>query len=147
MPAGPHPQWALRLPLPGMKTGRNAIARLRGKLVMVGFGSIGQACLGVLMERLGLRADRVCIVKPSADHSGVAQQMGVKVLAHRLDEGNYETVLGPLLDEGDFLLNLSVDVSSLALIRLCRERGALYLDTCNEPWPGRYDDPSLPLST
>ena len=146
MPAGPHPQWALRLPLPGMKTGRNAIARLRGKLVMVGFGSIGQACLGVLMERLGLRPDRVCIVKPSADHSGVAQELGVKVLAHRLDEGNYETVLGPLLDEGDFLLNLSVDVSSLALIRLCRERGALYLDTCNEPWPGRYDDPSLPLS-
>ena len=98
------------------------------------------------MERLGLRPDRVCIVKPSADHSGVAQELGVKVLAHRLDEGNYETVLGPLLDEGDFLLNLSVDVSSLALIRLCRERGALYLDTCNEPWPGRYDDPSLPLS-
>jgi homospermidine synthase len=32
------------------------------------------------------------------------------------------------------------------LIKLCRRLGAFYLDTCNEPWGGRYDDPSLPLS-
>jgi homospermidine synthase len=35
-------------------------------------------------------------------------------------------------------------VSSVALIELCRERGALYLDTCIEPWPGGYTDPNLP---
>ena len=50
------------------------------------------------------------------------------------------------LGSGDFLLNLSVDVSSVALIELCRETGALYLDTCIEPWPGGYTDPSLPPS-
>jgi homospermidine synthase len=48
-----------------------------------------------------------------------------------------------LLGKGDFLLNLSVDVASLALIRFCRRRGAFYLDTCNEPWPGHYDNPGL----
>ena len=52
-------------------------------------------------------------------------------------------VLAPLLSRGDFLLNLSVDVSSLALIELCAERGALYLDTCIEPWAGGYTDPAL----
>src|SRR4029077_14053676 len=40
--------------------------------------------------------------------------------------------------KGDFLLNLSVDVSSVALVKLARERGALYLDTCIEPWAGGY---------
>lgn len=60
-----------------------------------------------------------------------------------LHEGHFETVLEPLLDKGDLLLNLSVDVSSIALIRFCRKRGAFYLDTCNEPWPGRYDNPEL----
>ena len=44
---------------------------------------------------------------------------------------------------GDFLLNLSVDVSSIALIKLAHEKGALYLDTCIEPWPGGYTDPSI----
>ena len=54
--------------------------------------------------------------------------------------------LRPGLDRGDFLLNLSVDVSSVALIELCQEIGALYLDTCIEPWPGGYTDPSLSMS-
>ena len=46
---------------------------------------------------------------------------------------------------GDFLVNLSVDVSSLALLLLCQEIGALYLDTCIEPWAGTYHNPDLPL--
>jgi len=43
------------------------------------------------------------------------------------------------------LVNLSVDVSSVALIQLARERGALYLDTCIEPWAGGYTDPNMPV--
>ena len=39
---------------------------------------------------------------------------------------------------------ISVDVSSVALIRYCWEKGAMYLDTCTEPWPGGYTDPTLP---
>jgi len=34
-------------------------------------------------------------------------------------------------------------VSSIDLIVLCRERGALYLDTSVEPWHGQYTDASL----
>jgi len=36
---------------------------------------------------------------------------------------------------GGFVVNLSVDVSSVALISLCRELDAMYIDTCIEPWP------------
>jgi homospermidine synthase len=56
---------------------------------------------------------------------------------------NYRQLLASLLGRGDFLLNLSVEVSSVALIALCQELGALYLDTCIEPWAGGYTDPSL----
>ena len=52
-------------------------------------------------------------------------------------------MLDPLLGRGDFLLNLSVDVSSIALIKFAHENGALYLDTCIEPWPGGYTDPTI----
>ena len=48
-----------------------------------------------------------------------------------------------MIGKGDFLLNLSVDVSSVALIELCYEKGAMYLDTCIEPWLGGYTDPSV----
>ncbi len=59
---------------------------------------------------------------------------------------NFKRVLDPLVGRGDFLLNVSVDVSTIALIKLCAEKGALYLDTCIEPWPGGYTDPTIPVS-
>jgi len=121
-------------------------ANFTGRLAMLGFGSIGQAMLPLLQRTLGIEGHRVTIVKASEDKSGIAAQFGAQVLAVRLNPGNFEKVLEPLLADGDFLLNLSVDVSSLALIGFCRERGAFYLDTCNEPWPGRYDNPELPPS-
>ena len=37
-------------------------------------------------------------------------------------------------------------MASTALIELCQQTGALYLDTCIEPWPGGYTDPNLPPS-
>jgi homospermidine synthase len=117
-----------------------------GRLVMLGFGSIGQGVLPLLEPELGIPPQRVTIVKTVEDETGIAAEFGAKVIATPLNEGNHESVLEPMLSKGDFLLNLSVDVSSLALIKLCRRVGALYLDTCNEPWPGRYDNPHLPPS-
>jgi homospermidine synthase len=123
----------------------NSKKRLKG-LLMVGFGAMGQAILPLLLQHFELDPSDVKIVKTREDESGIAAQYGVEVVVAKLEEGNHAAVLEPLLVEGGFLLNLSVDVSSLALIRLCRQHGVLYLDTCNEPWGGRYDDPSLPVS-
>ena len=38
---------------------------------------------------------------------------------------------------------MSVDTSSLDIMELCREIGALYIDTVVEPWKGFYFDPKL----
>jgi len=118
-------------------------ATFAGRVVMLGFGSVGQGMLPLLPRELGVKPGRVKIVKAREDETGIAAHFGVEVIATPLSEGNFQTVLEPLLGNGDFLLNLSVDVSSIALMRFCRERGAFYLDTCNEPWPGRYDNPQL----
>ena len=61
-----------------------------------------------------------------------------------LTRENFRRVLDPHIGRGDFVLNVSVDVSSIALIKFCWEKGAMYLDTCIEPWPGGYTDPTIP---
>jgi homospermidine synthase len=115
-----------------------------GRLVVTGFGSIGQGVLPLLLRHIGMKASQVTVVKAHDDDLDVAAAFGVRSLVAPLDRHNYRDVLRPHLGPGDFLLNLSVDVSSCALITLCRELGVLYLDTCIEPWPGIYDDPSRP---
>lgn len=117
-----------------------------GKIIMVGFGSIGQGSLPLILRHIGVSPGRITIV--TADERGrtEAEALGIRFITTPLTPDNYRAVLQPLVDEGDFLVNVSVEVSSIALIGFCRERGALYLDTCIEPWPGGYTDPSLPLS-
>lgn len=118
-------------------------AQFPGNLVMVGFGSIGQAVLPVLIRHFEISPERISIVTADEEGRKVAEEWGVRLTVHRLTEEDYGSVLEPRLKAGDFLLNLSVDVSSLALIKLCWRRGVLYLDTCIEPWLGGYHDPAL----
>ncbi len=115
-----------------------------GRIVLVGFGSIGQGVLPLLLRHLGVRAERIIIVTAEDTGGAEAAQLGVRVIHEPLTRENYRRVLGPLLGRGDFLVNVSVNVSSLALVKLCWEKGAMYLDTCIEPWPGGYTDPTLP---
>jgi homospermidine synthase len=117
--------------------------KFAGKILFVGFGSIGQGVLPLILRHIGISADRITIVTAEDAGRPEAERFGIKFVKSRLTRDNYRKVLLPLLGAGDFLLNLSVDVSSLALIRLARERGALYLDTCIEPWAGAYLDGSL----
>ena len=117
-----------------------------GRLVFVGFGSIGQGVLPLLLRHLALPPERITIVTAEETGRAVAAEYGVKFVIKPLVQENFRHVLEPLLGAGDFLLNLSVDVSSLALVKLAHEKGALYLDTCIEPWPGGYTDPNLPPS-
>jgi homospermidine synthase len=118
-------------------------ARFAGRLVIVGFGSIGQGILPLVLRHLDIAPAQITIVTAEERGQAEAQELGIRFVVETLTQQNYTAVLDPLLGPGDFLLNVSVEVSSVALIELCRRKGALYLDTCVEPWPGGYTDPSL----
>ena len=114
-----------------------------GRLVMVGFGSIGQGVLPLILRHMDITPEQITIVTADERGHAEADHYAIRFVREPLTRDNYLTILRPLLGKGDFLLNLSVDVSSIALIEFCAEVGALYLDTCIEPWPGGYTDPSL----
>jgi homospermidine synthase len=117
--------------------------RFAGRLVIVGFGSIGQGVLPLLLRHVELDPRRIAIVTADERGRDEAREFGIAFHDQPLTRENYRRILDPLLGPGDFLLNVSVDVSSIALIELCAEKGALYLDTCIEPWVGGYTDTAL----
>lgn len=126
-------------------TSERAYIDFPGHIVLIGFGSIGQGVLPLILRHIGVPPERITIV--TADDAGraEAERYRVKLLKEPLHPGNFRRVLAALVGRGDFVLNVSVEVSSLALIELCWERGAMYLDTCIEPWPGGYTDPTVPV--
>ncbi len=116
-------------------------ARIEDRIVMLGLGSIGQAVLPLLLRHLDVRPEQIEVF--AADELGreIAEEYGLTLRVEPVGKQNYRQLLD--LNAGCFLINLSVGVSSKALIQLCRETGALYLDTCILPWP---DEDSADLS-
>lgn len=116
-----------------------------GRIVLLGFGSIGQAVLPLLLRHLDVDPSQILIAKPSETATQGARAKGVRYQPVRLTQENHERELGALLSPGDFLINLSVDVSSAAVLRWCQEHDVFYIDASSEPWPGG-DDRSRPAA-
>src|SRR5580765_1171576 len=116
-----------------------------GRILFVGFGSIGQGALPLVLRHVGIAPERITIVTAEDKGADEAAKYGIKFVKERLTRENFRRVLNPLLGRGDFLINVAVEVSSVALIKLCWEKGAMYLDTCIEPWLGGYTDPTMPV--
>jgi homospermidine synthase len=114
--------------------------RIEGPVVMIGFGSIGMGTLPLIERHFEYDAARLTVIDPDPDIANFLARHRIRHLHLGLTRDNYREVLGGLFPagEGGFCVNLSVDVSSLDLIRWCRERGVLYIDTVVEPWAGFY---------
>lgn len=117
-----------------------------GKILIVGFGSIGQGVLPLLLRHFSTPPGDITIVTADTRGEEVAREYGVRFIVNPLVPENYEEIVEQHIGRGDFLLNVSVDVSSATLIEYCQKNGILYLDTVVEPWVGYYTDPSLSVS-
>ncbi|MBV1707522.1 MAG: saccharopine dehydrogenase NADP-binding domain-containing protein [Hyphomicrobiales bacterium] len=125
------------------------LARCDGPLVMIGFGSIGRGTLPLIERHIAHDPARMVVIAPDDAGRELLDERGIKFVKMALTRDNYAEVLKPYLTAGSgqgFLINLSVEVSSVALVQLCHEANALYIDTCIEPWPGFYTDTSLSVS-
>ena len=123
---------------------------LAGPVVMIGFGSIGRGTLPLILRHFDVDPSGIVVVAPDTSNDGLLGQLGIRKVTAPITAGNYRELLTPLLRAGGrnhaFCVNLSVDTSSVAILALCRQLDALYVDTVIEPWPGFYDDPAAPLA-
>lgn len=122
---------------------------ISGPVVMIGFGSIGRGTLPLLERHFKFDKSRFVVLDPNDKDRKLLDERGIRFIKTGLTKDNYENVLKPLLTAGGgkgFCVNLSVDVSSLDVMKLCRNLGAHYIDTVVEPWSGFYFNESVDAS-
>ena len=120
--------------------------RIAGPIVMIGLGSIGKGTLPLIERHFEFDPERFVVIDPDDTDRKLLDERGVRFVHLGLTRENYRDALKKYLTAGEgqgFCVNLSVDTSSLDIMRYCRELGALYVDTVVEPWPGFYFDKSL----
>ncbi|MBO6718631.1 MAG: homospermidine synthase [Rhizobiaceae bacterium] len=116
---------------------------ITGPIVLIGFGSIGRGTLPLIERHFKFDKSRMVVIDPRDDDKALLEERGIRFLKEHVTKQNYKKLLGPLLTEGGgqgFCVNLSVDTSSLDIMKLCRKLGVLYIDTVVEPWLGFYFD-------
>ena len=120
--------------------------KISGPIVLIGFGSIGRGILPLIERHFDFDKSRFTVIDPSDAHRHLLDVHGISFLQKGLTRENYRDVLTPLLTKGPgqgFIVNLSVEVCSLDIIKLAQELKVLYVDTVVEPWPGFYFDSHL----
>jgi homospermidine synthase len=129
--------------------GRPLHARFEGPIVMIGFGSIGRGTLPLIERHIAFDRSKFAVIAPDDSDRGLLDERQIQFIRQALTKENYREILTPLLTAGPgrgLCVNLSVDTSSVALMELCKDLDAFYIDTVVEPWPGLYTDRNLSIS-
>jgi homospermidine synthase len=121
-----------------------------GRILMIGYGSVGRCVLRLLERHIDLPPARIAILEAheSYDHDQLNDyvERGLIYEVAEILPGNMAEIVGRHVGPGDLLINVSMNVSSLALMDWCHRNGVLYIDTSIEPWPRYYDNPNIPVA-
>lgn len=118
-----------------MTTGTNR-APFKGRLLLLGCGSVGQCTLPLILTHIDMPANRITVVdfedvRPKIE---AAVQAGVILERRRLTRENYETMLPELVGPGDVIVDLSWNVETLDMLRWCGEHDVRFINTSVEEW-------------
>ena len=70
--------------------------RLSGRLLMLGFGSVGQAVLPLLLRHLALQPEQILILAADSTGSGIAREFGVPFRQQAVTEAHCFPPLAPI---------------------------------------------------
>ena len=120
---------------------------ISGPIVMIGFGSIGRGTLPLIERHFKYDPERFIVIEPNLteESAAILKAHNVRHINEAVTQDNYRKLLRKHLTNGEgqgFCVNLSVDTSSLDLMKFCRKLNVLYIDTVIEPWRGFYFDES-----
>ncbi|STY30409.1 homospermidine synthase [Legionella wadsworthii] len=104
------------------------------QMIIIGFGCIGQALLPLLMNQLNIQPAQITIITDGEESMHLAQEFGVNFLIQRITRNNYIEILGGQIQPGDFVIDVSITLSSSNLLNLCDLKGAMYINASTERW-------------
>lgn len=121
-----------------MKPGDTSFNTDPRTVVVLGYGAIGQALVPLLLRHFSALRPRIVVAAPDIPDCQEDRPEGVEFVRLSVTRDNLAASLGMVLESGNILINVSVEVASLDLVAWCRAHRVFYLDTCVEPWAGGY---------
>src|SRR3954467_5608386 len=103
-------------------------------MLIVGFGSVGQGSLPLILRHIDIQPEQITIITANAFGREIAGTPTVKFIVEPIRRDTYVAQYDKYLRGGDFLVNASYNVNSLETIEYCQQRDILYVDAWFEAW-------------
>jgi len=127
----------------GLDFGGKKAARFNGRLLLLGFGGVGQTMLPMVLRHIGLDPRKVAVLEKD-NHQDLFKKKygntGVRYIIKEIVEDNMDSVLSSLVGQGDMIINLSLNIDGIEIVTWCLEHGVMYTDTSIERWPDQPDE-------
>ena len=106
------------------------------RVLMLGFGAVGQCALPLLFRQIGVAPGQVTVLdfEDKGARNREWLERGVTFVRNRVTRENLGALLGRHLGEGDLLLDLAWNIDCCDLLQWCHDHGVLYVNTSVEVW-------------
>ena len=116
-------------------------------ILVIGYGSVGQAIIPLLLERIPF--DKMTVLEVGENAAIFKQRLAlhknITYIKSEIVQGNLDETLSKYVKAGDLLVNVSLNIDGIAIVEWCLQNGILYIDTSIERWRNQPDEtiPSL----
>jgi homospermidine synthase len=108
----------------------------KGKVLMLGCGSVGRCTLPLVLRHLDMPPERLTVMDFADVRATIGEPLrsGVVFKQMRLTSENYASVLSGLVGPGDVIVDLSWNVETFDMLQWCAEHKVNYINTSLEEW-------------
>ncbi len=115
---------------------RNSKTIFKGRILMIGCGSVGQCTLPLLLRHLDMPKYRITIIDFVNPENKIKDSLkaGVSFKKERITKENLGKLLRKYVGSGDMIVDLSWNIEALDILRWCYENKVRYINTSVEEW-------------
>ena len=124
-------------------------AEFSGKILIIGYGSVGQAILPVVLRHIVIDPKNITVLERDNHRAIFIKRHGaasINYVRQEITPTNYKKELAKYVGEGDMIINASLNIDAKSLLQWCAENGVMEIDTSLERWEHRPDETIPKLS-
>ena len=111
------------------------------KILILGYGSVGQAILPIVLRHITSDAQNITVLEKGENEKKFNERnskSSVRYVKKEIKRANLESTLSKYVDEGGFIIDVSLNIGALDIIEWCLKHGVHYINTSLERW---HDEP------
>jgi len=106
------------------------------KILIVGYGSVSQCTLPILLEKVNVPLRNITIIDFEDKSKALKKytSKGLKYLRVKITKQNMSKVLSANVDKGGLLIDLAWNIGCNDIVKWCHDHEVLYVNTSVEQW-------------